>query len=597
MPTKRPDKFSLHPADTRIAAKIAMIYLVFGAFWIFLSDHILALFATDFFSLARLQTYKGSIYVVLTSFFLFGLVHYYIRNLRQGEEALRQVVQGVAESTGPSFFTTLVRHLAGALGVDHAFIGRLDPQDASRIVTLAFFSQGRISDNFHFEVKDSPCAMALEGDVCFHPHKVQEIFPQNSALQDLNVESYLGMPLSDSSGKPFGLIAVMHHRPLPNGPLAESLLRIFATRVATEIQRQKAEEDLLTQSQQMRTIFDSLNTMIYVADLESYELLYLNEYGERIAGKNWQGKTCYEALQSVKGGPCEFCTNARLVKDGQPQEPCRWEFQNTRNGRWYQCIDQAIRWTDGRLVRLEIALDITERLEMEQLKDQLLSAVSHEMHTPLTAVLGYSEFLMDNEVPREEQREYLGIIHQEGERLDTLINNFLQLQRAQSRQHSVPAPVKSIAIAPLLRKTLRPFTSGVQKHHFQIDCPNNLPPLLANPEGIQQILENLLSNAVKYTPEVGTITLAAREKGEEIILSITDPGIGISIEEQEHIFERFYRVDNSDRRQTSGAGLGLALVKELVREGGGRLWVESTLGQGSTFYVAFPAAQGGAQGT
>ena len=234
---------------------------------------------------------------------------------------------------------------------------------------------------------------------------------------------------------------------------------------------------------------------------------------------------------------------------------------------------------------------------MEQLKDQLLSAVSHEMHTPLTAVLGYSEFLMDNEVPREEQREYLGIIHQEGERLDTLINNFLQLQRAQSRQHSVPAPVKSIAIDPLLRKTLRPFTSGVQKHHFQIDCPNNLPPLLANPEGIQQILENLLSNAVKYTPEVGTITLAAREKGKEIILSITDPGIGISIEEQEHIFERFYRVDNSDRRQTSGAGLGLALVKELVREGGGRLWVESTLGQGSTFYVAFPAAQGGAQGT
>ena len=597
MSKKRSDKFSLHPDGTRIAAKIAMIYLAFGTFWILLSDHILALLATDFFRFSRLQTYKGAIYVVLTSFFLFGLVLYYIRNLRQQEEALRQVVQGVAESTGPAFFTTLVKHLASALGVDYAFIGRLDPQDASRIVTLAFFNQGKISDNFHYELKDSPCAMVLEGEICFHPQRVQELFPQDKGLRDLNVESYLGIPMRDSNGKPFGLIAVMHRQPLPNGPMAESLLRIFATRVATEIQRQKAEEDLLTQSQQMRTIFDSVNTMIYVADLESYELLYLNEYGERIAGKNWQGKTCFEALQSGKGGPCEFCTNTRLVKDGQPQEPCRWEFQNTRNGRWYQCIDQAIRWTDGRLVRLEIALDITERLEMEQLKDQLLSAVSHEMHTPLTAVLGYSEFLMDNEVPREEQREYLGIIHQEGERLDTLINNFLQLQRAQSRQHSVPAPVKSIAIAPLLRKTLRPFTSGVQKHHFQIDCPNNLPPLLANPEGIQQILENLLSNAVKYTPEVGTITLAAREKGEEIILSITDPGIGISIEEQEHIFERFYRVDNSDRRQTSGAGLGLALVKELVREGGGRLWVESTLGQGSTFYVAFPAAQGGAQGT
>lgn len=590
MPKKRFHKLSLHPADTRIAAKIAILYLIFGVFWILLSDHILALFATDFYSFSRMQTAKGGIYIVLTSLLLFGLVHYYIRNLRQGEEALREVVQGVAESTGPSFFTTLVRHLASALGVDYAFIGRLDPQDASRIVTLAFFSQGKISDNFHYELKGSPCAMVLAGEICFHPKEVQKLFPQDKGLQELNVESYLGIPMRDGSGNPFGLIVVMHRNPLPNSTFAESLLRIFASRVATEIQRQKAEEDLRTQFQQMRAIFDSVNTMIYVADLESYELLYLNEYGERIAGKDWQGKTCYEALQNGKNGPCEFCTNERLVKDGQPQEPCRWDFQNTRNGRWYQCIDQAIHWTDGRLVRLEIALDITERLEMEQLKDQLLSAVSHEMHTPLTAVLGYSEFLINNEVSPEEQREYLGIIHQEGERLDTLINNFLQLQRAQSRKHGAPVPVKPIEIEALLHKTLRPFTTGVQKHHFQIDCSADLPFLVANPEGIQQILENLLSNAVKYSPEGGTITLAAweKEKGDEIILSVTDSGIGIDVEEQEQIFERFYRVDNSDRRQTSGAGLGLALVKELVREGGGRVWVESTPGKGSTFSVAFP---------
>ena len=588
MPNKRPLKFFFHPADTRIAGKIAIIYLVFGAFWIFLSDHFLALIATDFFDLSRLQTFKGAIYVLLTSFFLFGLVHYYIRNLRQGEEALRKVVQGVAESTGSAFFTTLVRHLASALGVDYAFIGRLDPQDSSRIVTLAFYSQGEIAENFSYELTGSPCAKVLSGEVCFYPKGAQEGFPQDRGLRELEVESYLGIPMRDSNGQPFGLMVVMHRRPLHSARLAESLLHIFATRVATEIQRQKAEEDLRTQFQQMQAIFNSMNTVIYVADLETYELLYLNEYAEMIAGKDWHGKTCYYALQSGKSGPCAFCTNERLVKDGQPQEPCRWEFQNSRNGRWYQCTDQAIRWTDGRLVRLEIALDITERLEMEQLKDQLLSAVSHEMHTPLTAVLGYSEFLMDNEVSPEERQEYLGIIHQEGERLDALINNFLQLQRAQSRKHGAPVPVKPIDIEPLLHKILRPYTAGGQKHNFQIDCPDSLAPLVANPEGIQQILENLLSNAVKYTPETGTITLAAREKKEEVILSVADSGIGIPAEEQEQIFERFYRIDNSDRRLTNGTGLGLALVKELVREGRGRVWVESTPGKGSTFYVALP---------
>ncbi len=121
------------------------------------------------------------------------------------------------------------------------------------------------------------------------------------------------------------------------------------------------------------SILDRLDALVYVADMQTYELLYLNEYGRAIWGQ-YQGKACWQLLQSEQQGPCRFCSNAQLVDpDGRPAGVHVWEFQNTANGRWYQCRDQAIPWTDGRLVRLEIATDITERKRMEQ---QLHLAVS-----------------------------------------------------------------------------------------------------------------------------------------------------------------------------------------------------------------------------
>jgi diguanylate cyclase (GGDEF)-like protein len=119
------------------------------------------------------------------------------------------------------------------------------------------------------------------------------------------------------------------------------------------------------------TILDSLDALVYVSDMQSYELLFINAYGRSIWG-DIQGKTCWKALQTGQDGPCSFCTNNRLLDEfGAPAGVYVWEFQNTVNKRWYQCRDQAIRWTDGRLVRLEIATDITDRKHMEE---ELLAA-------------------------------------------------------------------------------------------------------------------------------------------------------------------------------------------------------------------------------
>jgi diguanylate cyclase (GGDEF)-like protein len=123
--------------------------------------------------------------------------------------------------------------------------------------------------------------------------------------------------------------------------------------------------------QSVATVLDSLDALVYVSDMDTYELLFTNEYGRDIWG-DIQGKTCWKVLQDAQDGPCEFCTNDKLLdKDGKPAGVYVWEFQNTVNQRWYQCRDQAITWIDGRVVRMEIATDITERKNIEE---QLIKA-------------------------------------------------------------------------------------------------------------------------------------------------------------------------------------------------------------------------------
>ena len=131
---------------------------------------------------------------------------------------------------------------------------------------------------------------------------------------------------------------------------------------------QRADDaDLLMQYKAVATILDSLDALVYVSDLKTHEMLFVNSYGKSICGEDVVGKPCWQVLQTGTQGPCAFCTNDRLVDEqGRPTGVHVWEFQNTVNGHWYQCRDQAIRWIDGRLVRMEIATDITDRKRLEE---------------------------------------------------------------------------------------------------------------------------------------------------------------------------------------------------------------------------------------
>jgi PAS domain S-box-containing protein len=254
---------------------------------------------------------------------------------------------------------------------------------------------------------------------------------------------------------------------------------------------------------------------------------------------------------------------------------------------WLETHAVPLRNDNGEIISLlGITVNVTERKEMDRLKDEMISAVSHEMRTPLTAMLGYIEFIMENRVDDVQAREYLGIVRKETERLNELISNFLDMQRLKARQET--SDYKSLEVRPLLEQAATLFAGSSNKYRITVDASAELPPVVGNEEDIRTVLNNLLSNAVKFSPNGGNIVLGARREDGNVTLWVKDEGIGIITEEQDRIFDRFYRVDNTARRTTGGTGLGLALVKKIVLAHGGRAWVESVVGKGSTFYVSLP---------
>jgi signal transduction histidine kinase len=140
-------------------------------------------------------------------------------------------------------------------------------------------------------------------------------------------------------------------------------------------------------------------------------------------------------------------------------------------------------------------------------------------------------------------------------------------------------------VPELLDFAVQLFRGASRRHHIRMDCRADTPPVLGNRDQLHELLANLLSNAIKYSPEGGEVMVRSENTAEGVVLSVRDQGIGIPAPLLERIFDKFYRVDNSDRRRMGGTGLGLTLVKEIVAVHGGRVWAESTPGAGSTFYV------------
>jgi signal transduction histidine kinase len=236
------------------------------------------------------------------------------------------------------------------------------------------------------------------------------------------------------------------------------------------------------------------------------------------------------------------------------------------------------------LARLNMAL-----FESDRLKGDFLSTMSHELRTPLNSIIGFSEVLLNADNLTDKQHRYAANIMTGGQQLLALVNDVLDLARAESgrmRLHPRESRVADLCEQAVAQTRPAADKKGVE---LRVKVPADLPPVRQDAGKIGQILGNLLSNAVKFTPEGGRVTLTAGVEGEHLVLTVADTGVGIAPEEQELVFAKFRQSANPLTREQGGTGLGLSIVRELAKLLGGDVRLRSDLGRGSTFTVRVAA--------
>ncbi len=248
---------------------------------------------------------------------------------------------------------------------------------------------------------------------------------------------------------------------------------------------------------------------------------------------------------------------------------------------------------NGSLSVLAVFHDITALKEIEERQTDFVANASHELSTPLTAIKGFSETLLDGALQNPElSKKFVSIIHEESERMHRLVKDLLQLARISSRDYHQQIKRIPTAIQPVAEKVIRHLTPQLENKSLAVELhiePKELS-IYASSDWINQILVNLIENSIKFTPSGGKIFLNCRQEQDKAIIRVQDTGIGIPAEDLPFIFDRFYRVDRARTRAAGGTGLGLAIVKYMVEALDGTIEAKSTAGFGSIFTITFPVA-------
>jgi signal transduction histidine kinase len=233
--------------------------------------------------------------------------------------------------------------------------------------------------------------------------------------------------------------------------------------------------------------------------------------------------------------------------------------------------------------------DITREVEADRSKSEFISTVSHELRTPMTSIKGYADFLAQGAVGplQQQQKHFLDVIRRNADRLSLLINDLLDISRFEAGK--VRLDLQETQLNLLVDQAVESMLISAQNKGIELTFSTspNLPPVMADWDRLTQVLTNLLSNAINYT-ETGGVHVSVRAEADKVWTEIQDTGIGIAAAVLPHIFDRFYRAEDSTVQSNSGTGLGLAIVKAIVEMHGGDLLVESEPGIGSTFTFVLP---------
>lgn len=430
-------------------------------------------------------------------------------------------------------------------------------------------------------------------------------------LEAWGVRSLLAAPLFDEGGAVTGLLRCER---VPCGwtPAEIGALTSAAGIFMNAHGHFALRDRMRTQHEQLAAILDAINEYIYIADMDSHEVLFANKRTLEAFGPDTVGRQCYRVFQHFDA-PCTFCSNPRIRNS---DEPYIWQYKSRVLDRMVLVTDRRIDWDGGRNARFCLSVDITDILadrrgkeeaeRASRAKDTFLATISHEIRTPVNGILGLSHLALTHSSDAR-IRDYLDKIRDAAAGLLGLVNNVLDISR-------IEAGGLDLENTPFrLSETLRSVENlvGVQaasKHlALRVETDPALPDCFrGDPLRLRQICANLCGNAVKFTDKGGIAVSVGLESrlGEDMVLrfSVRDSGIGMSPEQMARLFRPFSQAEASTARRFGGSGLGLTIAKELVELMGGRLSVRSEPGKGSEFTFTArlrpvdPAELAGAQG-
>ncbi len=398
--------------------------------------------------------------------------------------------------------------------------------------------------------------------------------------------------------KTYGLLVSLTSQPFN---LTQDDLRfasLVADRLATAIDNIRLYRELCSQRSLLESILDTMSEAVYVADPQS-NLLSVNRAFAQTIGAN--------SKEEVVGSIAKYThlVNPRR-EDGRamPDEELPMEralkgetFNNAvmvitplaeKHNRYVSVSGAPILDEKGNIVAaVNVSRDITEIKQAEQFREEYIHTISHDLRTPLTIIQGHAQLLQQaldkaglSYFARRSSEAIVTSTRQMNAMIQDLVDS-ARLEAGQLVMEKQPVDVRAF-VSELLNRA----AGAMDVARVELDALEDLPQVSADPDRLERILMNLLTNALKYSREGNRVTIRIRASGDEVVISMTDRGEGISPEDKKHIFERFYRAKG--QRKAEGLGLGLYITRMLVEAHGGRIWAESKLGKGSTFYFSLP---------
>jgi len=389
----------------------------------------------------------------------------------------------------------------------------------------------------------------------------------------------------------FALVETLHTRKdggtIPveaNIKLARVGQRDYVISVVRDLTRRKAAENaLIAEKNKQEALIEAMSDGVTMQDT-SFRILYQSRVHQQKQG-NHLGEICYKAYRGLDD-ICDGCLLVKAFADGETHR--RETMVMTDNGPFYmEVICTPLKDAAGRITAgIEVVRDITERKKVEQMKEEVLASVGHEMRTPVTALLGFTELLLEGNISREQEADYLKTMLKESMRLQQLIDNLMLLQQLRAGKERCSR--SSVPLTGLIDEVLKATDPIRNRHVFRVDSAGAPQVIEADWDKLKLALINLIDNAIKFSPPQSTVSLNVQQKDNRIVFAVHDTGPGIPLALQSQIFDRFYRFDATGHHDTGGTGIGLALVKEIASAHQGRVWVESRPGHGSTFYLQIP---------